>query len=42
VAATGPIYGGAQYSPTGRRTGSALVVEESEDKVKKARGNCLK
>ena len=40
--ATGPIYRGARYSPARRRAGDgALVVGESEDKVKEAGGDSL-
>jgi len=42
AATTGPICGGARYSPAGRRTGNALVVGENEDKVEKTKGNSLK
>ena len=42
AAATGPIYRGVRYSPAGRRTGgSALVVGESEDKIKETGGDSL-
>jgi len=39
--ATRLIYRGARYSPAGRRTGSALVVKESENKIEETGGDSL-
>jgi len=42
VAATGPIYKGARYSPVRRRANSsASAVGESKDKVKETGSNSL-
>jgi len=41
--ATGPICGGARYSPARRRaSNSTSVVRESENKVEETRGDSLK
>jgi len=42
VAVTGPICGGARYSPAGRCAGGgALTVGESKDKIKDVGGDSL-
>jgi len=43
MAVTGTIYRAVQYSPAGKHVGSStLTIRESEDKIKKAKGNSLK